>query len=119
MHTIGDDAQHRAPAPPCAVRVVFFLWSYGRAASPATRTHPCSSKRTRVSASPVYLSRGCAQLDAGVPVDSLDDDENTPLIIAAEGEDLIVELLLERGADIDKQNRNGVTALVRPKPNIT
>ena len=45
----------------------------------------------------------------GVPVDSTDDDQNTPLIIAAEGEELIVETLLERGAAIDKQNRNGVT----------
>ena len=54
-----------------------------------------------------------AALNAGVPVDSADDDKNTPLIIAAEGEDGIVEELLKRGAHVDSQNNNGVTALVR------
>merc|ERR1719478_466198 len=58
------------------------------------------------------LSQVIEHLDMGVPVDSTDDDQNTPLIIAAEGEELIVETLLERGAAIDKQNRNGVTALI-------
>jgi len=52
------------------------------------------------------------QLNQGVAVNSLDDDGNTPLIMAAEGEEAIVELLLERGADVDTQNRNGVTALI-------
>jgi ankyrin repeat protein len=51
-------------------------------------------------------------LEHGVPIDCRDDDDNTPLIIAAEGEPAIVELLIERGADIDLQNRNGVTALI-------
>lgn len=51
-------------------------------------------------------------LKEGVPVDSLDDDGNTALIIAAEGEPGIVEELLERGAKIDSQNHNGVTALI-------
>ena len=53
-----------------------------------------------------------AILDAGVDVDSRDDDGNTPLILAAEGEHAIVEKLLERGANIDSQNRNGLTALI-------
>ena len=57
------------------------------------------------------LSQVIEHLDMGVPVDSTDDDQNTPLIIAAEGEELIVETLLERGAAIDKQNRNGVTGM--------
>ena len=51
-------------------------------------------------------------LKGGVDINSRDDDLNTPLILAAEGEPAIVQLLLDRGADMDLQNRNGVTALI-------
>ena len=53
-----------------------------------------------------------AILKAGLEVDSRDDDSNTALIIAAEGEPAIVEMLIGAGASIDLQNKNGVTALI-------
>ena len=47
------------------------------------------------------------QPDDGVDV----EDEGDGDVPEAEGEELIVETLLERGAAIDKQNRNGVTGM--------
>ena len=58
-------------------------------------------------------------LDAGTPIDSRDDDQNTPLIISAEGEPGILATLIERGADVDLQNSNGVTALVCGSLNVS
>ena len=52
-------------------------------------------------------------LEGGVPVDCLDDDGNTPLICAAEGDVLIVEELIRRAPDVNAMNKNGVTALMR------
>ena len=49
----------------------------------------------------------------GFNVDSVDDEGNSALLFAAEGEPLIVEALLEAGCNINHQNANGVTALMR------
>ena len=46
----------------------------------------------------------------GVPVDSTDDDQNTPFIIAAEGEELIVETLL--GEELPSTSKIAMESLV-------
>ncbi|CAG2192383.1 ANKS6 [Mytilus edulis] len=54
-----------------------------------------------------------ALLDEGVGVDSTDDDETTPLqIAAANGHDHIVRLLLMKGAALDQPNNFGWTPLM-------
>eukprot|EP00966_Prymnesium_polylepis_P223647 5174604-Prymnesium_polylepis.1 len=52
-------------------------------------------------------------LEGGVAIDSLDDDSNTPLNCAAEGDVLVVEELLRHKPDVNAQNKNGVTPLMR------
>jgi ankyrin repeat protein len=59
-----------------------------------------------------------AQLDAGIDVNALDADGNTPLLLASvyagpEG----VELLLKKGADVNAANKLGVTPLHRAATN--
>jgi len=51
-------------------------------------------------------------LSSGVPVDSLNEDAATALLVAAEGEPAIVALLLGEGCDVDHQSRDGGTALI-------
>lgn len=52
-------------------------------------------------------------LDKGVPVDTRDEHQWTPLMLAAlQGHDKIVSLLLEQGADIEAQDVNGTTPLM-------
>lgn len=53
-------------------------------------------------------------LEKGAQVDSVDVDGNTPLIAAAEKDDVAtLHLLLQRGADLAHTNNNGWTALER------
>jgi ankyrin repeat protein len=54
-----------------------------------------------------------ALLDAGVSLDSRDDDGETALHAAATGEADVVQLLLERGADAGARDANGVTPIHR------
>eukprot|EP00966_Prymnesium_polylepis_P110003 2545159-Prymnesium_polylepis.1 len=49
---------------------------------------------------------------AGVSVDVADDDLNTALILASEGEPEICEYLVAAGANVNAQNKNGVTPLM-------
>jgi len=51
-------------------------------------------------------------LGRGVPVDSLNEDAATALLLAAEGEPAIVALLLSKGSHVDHQDRQGSTALI-------
>ena len=82
----------------------------GRRASVAKVTSDVASLFDGVTSGDIDAVTVC--LEQGVPIDSLDDDSNTPLIIAAEGEPGILEMLIERGANVDLQNKHGVTALV-------
>ena len=52
------------------------------------------------------------QLKSGAAVNLEDEDGNTALIFAAEEQPLIVETLIEAGAALDHQNKNGVCALM-------
>ena len=58
------------------------------------------------------LERIAELLGSGVPVDSLNEDAATALLIAAEGEPSIVALLLSKGSKVDHQDRKGSTALI-------
>ena len=51
-------------------------------------------------------------LEAGVPVDAVNEDAATALILAAEGEPSIIELLLSKGCAVDRQDKEGKTALI-------
>ena len=51
-------------------------------------------------------------LDSGVPVDSLNGEGSTALIIAAEGEPACVEALLARQCPLNHRNKDGHTALI-------
>jgi hypothetical protein len=51
-------------------------------------------------------------LGSGVPVDSLNEDAATALVVAAEGEPSIVALLLSKGSNVDHQDKEGSTALI-------
>lgn len=51
-------------------------------------------------------------MDLGVDAGSIDDDSNTPLFFACEGEPDIVVLLLNAGCPIDHQNHRGRNALM-------
>ena len=53
-------------------------------------------------------------LDQGCDVDSVDEDENTPLQVAsANGHEGVVRLLIMRGAGLDKRNVFGWTPLLQ------
>ena len=53
-------------------------------------------------------------LDQGCDVDSVDEDENTPLQVAsANGHENVVRLLIMRGAGLDKRNVFGWTPLLQ------
>lgn len=53
-------------------------------------------------------------LDQGCDVDSLDEDENTPVQVAsANGHENVVRLLIMRGAGLDKRNVFGWTPLLQ------
>ena len=58
------------------------------------------------------LARVEELLGRGVPVDSLDEDAATALLLAAEGEPAIVALLLSKGGHVDHQDRQGSTPLI-------
>jgi len=58
----------------------------------------------------VRLVQEC--LDAGVPADATDDNQNTALILAAESEPDICDCLCKAGANVNAQNKNGVTPLM-------
>jgi len=58
------------------------------------------------------LARVEELLGRGVPVDSLNEDAATALLLAAEGEPAIVALLLSKGSHVDHQDRQGRTALI-------
>ena len=51
-------------------------------------------------------------LGKGVPVDSTDDEGNTALLLAAEGEPEIVDICLKHGANVNHQNSEGLSALM-------
>lgn len=47
----------------------------------------------------------CGFVDHGLPADVVDDDGNTPLMLAAyHGHEATVVALIERGADVDRRN---------------
>ena len=58
------------------------------------------------------LARVEELLGRGVPVDSLNEDAATALLLAAEGEPAIVALLLSKGGHVDHQDRQGSTPLI-------
>eukprot|EP00966_Prymnesium_polylepis_P020262 467110-Prymnesium_polylepis.1 len=58
------------------------------------------------------VSTLCRLMTEGVPANATDDDGNTALILAAEGEPQCVEELLHAGCPIDHQNNLGLTALM-------
>jgi len=52
-------------------------------------------------------------LSDGTDVDTVDQDGNTPLMVAAHvGNPRIMNIILDHNPDINKQNKNGVTALM-------
>ena len=54
-----------------------------------------------------------ALLQYHAQIDARDEDGNTALILAAEGEPQIVEVLIAAGCNLNLQNEAGVTALMR------
>lgn len=53
-------------------------------------------------------------LEAGMPVNSVDEDGNTALHLAAEGGHVeVINILLSAGIDTDKKDKNGNTPLIR------